>query len=245
MPIEIESKHTNKKSYISSNLIVVEGFDGTGKTTLCEKLAGVWNQWSCVAPSYYREPGSTRISEGLREFMFSHSDLDENMLTLLMTSSRYELMKTFVNSDLHLKPVILDRFVYSTLVYQGGDNSETINNIEHLHNMYIGVLPKIIVFLHAKPSDIIERISHRDNGNSFDDRFIEKIDIMQRRYWKAIHETSLHSTVKPNIISVNTSEFKPELLTSLISGVIKDYRTAGILGQEFELGSSFVPIYNQ
>lgn len=240
MPIKIESNIS--KSFISSNLIVVEGFDGTGKTTLCENLAKVWKQWSNNQPSYYREPGSTAISEELREFMFTHCSLDENMLSLLMTSSRYELMKTRVNPDLHLRPVILDRFVYSTLVYQGGDNSELINKIVHLHDMYIGVLPKIIIFCHAKPSDIVSRISSRDKKDSFDDKFIEKIDVMQTRFWKAIHETSLHSTVKPNIISVNTSEFESELLSNLVSGVVKDFRNVGVLAQEFELGSSFVPI---
>ena len=241
MPLEINN--CSYKSVMSSNLIVVEGFDGTGKTTLCSNLGKIWNQWSNTQPSYYREPGSTKFSEQLRELMFSYNDLDSNLLTLLMTSSRYELMRSVVNNDLHLKPVILDRFVYSTLAYQGGDNPLLISMIVSLHNMFIRVLPKVVIFCHAKHEDITKRILERGEGNCFDELFIERVDSMQNRYWKALHETELHDVVKPNIISVNTSEFEPELLANLVSGVLKDFRSPGKMGLEFSLGTPFKPIF--
>ncbi|WP_217924641.1 dTMP kinase [Miltoncostaea oceani] len=101
-------------------LITFEGSDGAGKSTQVALLAehledrGV----SCLK---LREPGGTRVGEQIRALLID-PDLTLDPLTELMlfSAARAELVSNVITPALALgQVVILDRFIHSTIAYQG------------------------------------------------------------------------------------------------------------------------------
>lgn len=101
-------------------LITIEGLDGAGKTTLAtalvEALAG-----RGVRVELLREPGGVRLSERIRELVKDPSlTVGARAEALLYAAARAELVHERVLPLLEAGAfVLLDRFVDSSLAYQG------------------------------------------------------------------------------------------------------------------------------
>jgi len=99
-------------------IISFEGGEGTGKTTcvdhLCSHLNGKGLPWLSL-----REPGGSLLSEEIRA-LFLHRDMDAMTELLLVLASRARNISSIIEPGLaEGKIVVMDRFVDSTLVYQG------------------------------------------------------------------------------------------------------------------------------
>jgi dTMP kinase len=130
-------------------LIAFEGIDGSGKTTqaeiLSEKLTreGIQNE-------LVREPGGTKLGEGIRELLLHRSDLKINPVSefLLFSASRAQLVREKVIPLLNGgKTVILDRYFYSSVAYQGFGRGIPISEVESVSRFATGALLPDIVFL--------------------------------------------------------------------------------------------------
>ncbi|MBU3145958.1 dTMP kinase [Clostridium sp. CF012] len=102
-------------------LIVLEGPDGAGKTTQIELLEGYLKQ-SGYEVVRTREPGGTEISEKIREIILDNDNSNMSYMceALLYAASRAQLVNEVIKPALKSgKMVICDRFVYSSMVYQG------------------------------------------------------------------------------------------------------------------------------
>lgn len=103
-------------------LIVVEGPDGAGKTTLCRSLSKVLGERG-LDVVLLREPGGVPLSEQIRVILKGATDdhpLDERAETLLFCAARAQLCRQVIEPALaEGKWVLLDRFHGSTIVYQG------------------------------------------------------------------------------------------------------------------------------
>lgn len=129
--------------------ITFEGSEGCGKSTqsklLCRYLR---RKGHCVV--YLREPGGTRISEKIRKILLdpkNHiSDVTE---MLLYMASRSQTVNEVIMPALRQgKIVICDRFLDSTLAYQGFGLGMDIKFIEYAGNFVTqGIKPDLTVFL--------------------------------------------------------------------------------------------------
>lgn len=101
-------------------LISVEGLDGTGKTTVCAALAERLESQG-VAVLRLREPGGTELGEQIRGLLADPSrTLEPRTELLLFAAARAELVEIVIRPALAEGTwVLLDRFVDSTLAYQG------------------------------------------------------------------------------------------------------------------------------
>lgn len=98
--------------------IVLEGMDGSGKTTVASRLATAL-QLSGKSVVSVRDPGSSPFSEKLRELNFSTPDISPVTRTLLFQASRIDMLEKMVLPIIdEVDYVILDRFTMSTFVYQ-------------------------------------------------------------------------------------------------------------------------------
>ncbi len=93
-------------------LITVEGIDGSGKTTLARELAEEFSF------TYFREPGATSLGEKVREILLSTSMFPETEL-LLFAAARSQFVEEKLRPELSKGHVILDRYIDSTMAYQG------------------------------------------------------------------------------------------------------------------------------
>lgn len=100
--------------------LVLDGPDGSGKTTQIVKLAARLREHgeSVLA---LREPGATPMGEAIRDLLL-HADVDITPLAemLLYQAARAHLVETVIRPALAAgQTVLLDRYWYSTAAYQG------------------------------------------------------------------------------------------------------------------------------
>lgn len=102
-------------------LITFEGLDASGKTTQVNKLKNYIEEIG-LSVIVYREPGSTDVSEGIRDVLLntSYIGMDEYAEMFLFQAARSHFVRNqLIPSLSSLDVVILDRFYDSTLAYQG------------------------------------------------------------------------------------------------------------------------------
>lgn len=102
----------------TGQLIVLEGGDGTGKTTTALELVRQYQKQDIPAIATY-EPGGTGFGDSVRAQLLKHADLDPYSELLLMFAMRREhVEKTLVPFLNEGYTVVCDRFLASTYVYQ-------------------------------------------------------------------------------------------------------------------------------
>ena len=136
-----------------SNYVAFEGIDGSGKTSIIEKLSDILNSQN-KEHTIVREPGGTSVGEGIRKLLLSH-DYQVNPLAeaLLMSASRAQLIQEIVKPSLNSgKIVITDRSAYSSVAYQGVGRELGYKEIYELNDLAIeSFWPKKVVLLDIDP----------------------------------------------------------------------------------------------
>jgi len=113
-------EHLWKATAMRGRLISIEGLDGTGKTTLADALVdALRSDGHDVA--LLREPGGVELSERIRALVKDPElDVDPRAEALLYAAARAQLVALRVEPALAAGTwVLLDRFVDSSLAYQG------------------------------------------------------------------------------------------------------------------------------
>jgi dTMP kinase len=99
--------------------LTFEGIDGSGKSTQLKLLQ---SHLESLGRSVFvtREPGGTEVGEKIRKLLLHGEDLNPWTEVNLFVAARAELVATVVRPELDAgRDVILDRYIDSTLVYQG------------------------------------------------------------------------------------------------------------------------------
>jgi dTMP kinase len=98
----------------------LDGIDGTGKSTQCRLLA-VWLREQGREVVEAVDPGGTPVGQEIRQIVLaSKQDVDQRCEALLFMASRAQLVAQVIRPALERGAVVVcDRFVTSTIVYQG------------------------------------------------------------------------------------------------------------------------------
>jgi dTMP kinase len=140
-------------------LITVEGLDGAGKSTLIAGLAEALQPVTVL-----REPGGVEVSERIRSLLADPSlQVDPRAEALLYAAARAQLVAEKLRPLLESgRTVLLDRFVDSSLAYQGGGRGLGIDEIRTLNQFGTGGLrPDRTLLLRIDPAAGLARISDR------------------------------------------------------------------------------------
>ena len=160
-----------------SNYIAFEGIDGSGKTSIIEKLSDILNSQN-KEHTIVREPGGTSVGEGIRKLLLSH-DYQVNPLAeaLLMSASRAQLIQEIVKPSLNSgKIVITDRSAYSSVAYQGVGRELGYKEIYELNDLAIeSFWPQKVVLLDIDPKISLSRQKIADRIGSGEIEFFQKI----------------------------------------------------------------------
>lgn len=184
---------------IKKKFITFEGGDGTGKTTLIEKLAlDLENLGYEIVKS--REPGGSRISEQIRNIILDIENTEMDYMTeaFLYAASRRQHLEEIIKPALNNgKIVLLDRYVDSSLAYQGYARNLGIEKVYAINNYAIdGFFPDLTIYIDIDPVIGISRIknNHRD---------MDRLDLEKIEFHKLVREGYLRvSEMFPERIKV-------------------------------------------
>ena len=168
--------------------IVVEGGDGSGKTTLIKVMEKYFTEKGYDVLTT-REPGGVASAEKIREVILGE-EVDSITEALLFASARREhLVKKVVPALKEGKIILCDRFVYSSLAYQGYARELGIENVYSINKPVINnLMPEVTIFLDVPPEKGLERIAkNRSNEvNRLDLEGLEFHTKVREGYLKAI-----------------------------------------------------------
>ncbi|MGP9034908.1 dTMP kinase [Glutamicibacter mysorens] len=122
--------------------IVFEGGDGAGKSTQVA-LAKQWLESRGAKVTTTREPGGTQISEELRSLVLDHGhgDIDARTEALIYSAARAAHVQQVISPALEAGThIICDRFVDSSLAYQGMGRELGIDAVASINDFATGGL---------------------------------------------------------------------------------------------------------
>ncbi|MBU3189131.1 dTMP kinase [Clostridium bowmanii] len=134
-------------------LITLEGPDGSGKTTQIELLEKYLKEIGYEVVRT-REPGGTEISEKIRGIILDNDNSNMSYMceALLYAASRAQLVSEVIKPALKLgKIVICDRFVYSSMVYQGIGRGLGMERIKDINEAALDGLEADLIFMITIP----------------------------------------------------------------------------------------------
>lgn len=170
--------------YVMNGLFITfEGVEGSGKSTQVGKLASKLREMGKTI-EVVREPGGTRIGEKIRSITHNRENVELTAVAeaYLMAASRAQLVRDIIKPALEVgKIVIADRFIDSSLAYQGYGRNLGEETILELNKLALdGVFPNLTVFLDLNPG-----LGHeRRNGAKKPDR----LDLQQKDFYERVYQ---------------------------------------------------------
>ncbi len=146
---------------LAGKFIVFEGPDGSGKTTQLKRLSALAREHD-ISVCEVREPGGTPIGEKIRQVLLDKgSDMNMRCEMLLYMASRAQLVEQIIRPALAEKKVVLaDRFVSSTLAYQGAAGGLPILDIQEVAKVAVGgIRPDLVVICDVDDQTAFARMS--------------------------------------------------------------------------------------
>lgn len=194
--------------------IVFEGGEGSGKSTMLEKTYKwlIDNNKECIKT---REPGGIRISEEIRNIILDKDNvaMDGRTEALLYAAARRQHLVEKVIPALNMGKIVLcDRFVDSSLAYQGYARGLGIDEIMKINEFAIdGCMPHLSIFFDIEPEKGLSRIN-KDNNREVNRLDLEKIDfhnkvregynILLKRYGNRIKKIDASKSIDEVFIEV-------------------------------------------
>lgn len=134
-------------------LVTIEGLDGAGKTTLAAALAQEIRRRGREV-LLLREPGGVPVSERIRELVKDpHAEVAPRTEALLYAAARAQLVSEVLTPALERgRLVLLDRFLDSSLAYQGAGRGLGVQQIREI-NLFAtgGLAPARTLLLRISP----------------------------------------------------------------------------------------------
>jgi dTMP kinase len=152
--------------------VTFEGIDGSGKTTQVELLRAELERRG-VEVVATREPGGTKLGEGIRELLLRGADMTSWAEALLFAAARAELVAETIRPALARGAWVLsDRYFDSSLAYQGVGRGLGLDAVLELNLAVTGGLEPDRTFLLALPAaEAMDRLVEHDR--------LERLELQQ------------------------------------------------------------------
>lgn len=164
-------------------VIALEGQDGTGKSTVIDAITGYFDEMGLDYINA-REPGSTDIGEKIRDILAdkANKDMDYHTEALLFAASRSELYDKVIKPNVRKgTSVILDRFLLSSLAYQGVVRGLGVDEVMRINDFFLdGFRPDLTILmdLDAKESyERLKKLGELDRIESLGEDFQERVHL--------------------------------------------------------------------
>ena len=164
--------------------ISFEGIEGSGKSTLLENLKKYYLKKE-LEVIFTKEPGGTELGKDIRGILLNpESSISSEAELLLLMADRIEHVTTIINPNLKKNKIIFcDRYIDSTIAYQGKGRNLSENKIKELIDILNLPIPDLTILLDLPVEDGLLRANKRNELDRF-----EKEDI---NFHKSIRKSYL------------------------------------------------------
>lgn len=185
--------------------IAFEGGEGAGKSTILDKIYD-WMKDENIPCIKTREPGGIKISEQIRSVILdnNNTEMDERTEALLYVAARRQhLVEKIIPALNEGKVVLCDRFIDSSLAYQGYARGIGMDEILEINKFAIGeYMPNLSIFFDLDPGEGLKRIN-KDNNREVNRLDNEKLDFhnkVREGYYKIFEKD------KDRIVKIDASK---------------------------------------
>lgn len=187
--------------------IVIEGPDGTGKSTVIEGLKRVYKDKNI---KYFREPGGSQVGEKIRTILLNKdtqiSSATEALLFAAMRSENYEMLKKDLK-DYDL--IIADRFLMSSICYQGAGLGLGVKDVEMVNDFALkGFRPDLNILLMLNADQGIDR--------KIQERELDRLELRGLDFHEMVVSEYQKFTNSQGVKVVDASRSKAEVLSDVV-----------------------------
>lgn len=150
--------------------ITFEGGEGSGKTSLIKEVSK-WMIENGKETLTTREPGGSFIAEQIRKVILDNKNVDMSPKTeaLLFAASRIQHLEEIILPALNDNKIVLcDRYIDSSLAYQGYARGLGLEAILKANNFVLGHMPNYTVYIDVDPEIGLNRAHSRGMANRLD-----------------------------------------------------------------------------
>lgn len=148
--------------------ITLEGPDGSGKSTILNLISD-YLESKGIDFIISREPGGTQIGEEIRDIILDNKNTNMGPETeaLLYAAARGQHVHEKIIPALDSgKIVVCDRFILSSLAYQGVGRGLGIEKVKMINDFGLrGIYPDLVLFFHIDPELTLERKTIKEGGD--------------------------------------------------------------------------------
>jgi len=185
-------------------LIAIEGIDGSGKTTVTNYIADELRKrgYDVVV---LKEPTNSEYGKKIRQILRSRKTNPFEELELFVKDREWNVQNNVLPALKEGKIVIMDRYYYSTIAYQGALGID----VEYIRKMNeIFPKPDLIIILDVSPETALRRIKTKRKPDRFEDL----------EYLKKVREIFLN--LKNNIVIIDAERKLNEVKRDVLKVVI-------------------------
>jgi len=150
-------------------LIVFEGIEGSGKTTLIDFISRYFKRKK-IKFIKLREPGGSKNSELIRKLILNKKNKFNPLTDLLLyLAARNENIENIIKNNYKKKIILLDRFIDSTIAYQHYGMGLSNSLIKTINKVLLGKIVPDFVFINiVNKKNLKNRLKLRKNKNRYD-----------------------------------------------------------------------------
>ena len=205
--------------------ITIEGPDGAGKTTVLNELFPRLQMIAQKEIIKTREPGGVMIAEKIRQIILNpdHQQMDERTEALLYAAARHQhLVEVILPALNEGKIVICDRFVDSSLTYQGAGRRIGIKEIAQINEFATeGLEPDFTLYLDVDSDTGLRRIqNHRKQD-------VDRLDLEGLEFHQRVRHAYL-KLAEENPVRIHRIDAKmslQEVVESSFSAIVESNPT--------------------
>ncbi|WEV44149.1 dTMP kinase [Lactobacillus sp. ESL0684] len=202
---------------MKSFFVSFEGPDGSGKSTVIQQMVTQIAPFLKVPYLVTREPGGSKIAEQIRQLILDPANdaMSAETEALLYAAARSQHMKeTVIPALLEGKIVFSDRFVDSSLAYQGVGRDLGIKQVKQINDFATkGIAPDLTIFLDVKPEIGLARIAKQRSGQ--EDRLEQEKLLFHQKVYAGYQTVIKQYPERIQVIDAN------RLLTDVVDDCVK------------------------
>ena len=189
-----------------ARFISLEGIEGSGKTTSLQTINKILDKQS-IDHINTREPGGSSIGNELRELLLNKkTTISSEVELLLMLADRKDHVDKVIKPNLNKGTwVVTDRFMDSTMAYQGGGRGLEISKIELIAESLELPVPTLTLLFDLPVNLAFQRIADRENLDRFESEPIDFHNKIREAYLRLAEKN------KDRIVIIDSSKSLKEV----------------------------------